>query len=99
MKPDPALHAPLAREHLSFRARGEFWIGLEMNIAAHTTLAGTYEYDLKAGTITLKPKWPPGKTGVLWACQLSEEGRKLAVRTAKPEDPAGQVCGYVFKLQ
>jgi hypothetical protein len=99
MKPDATLRAPLVREHLSFNADGEFWIGLEMNIAAHTLMNGTYEYDLKAGTITLKVKWPKNKPAVFWKFNLLEEGRKMAVRTSVPEDPAGQVCGYIYKLQ
>jgi len=95
MKPDYTLKAPLARDHLRFQVT-DFWIGLENNIAAHTTLTGPYEYDLKAGTITLKPTWPKQKPTVVWNYQLSEEGHKLAIRTSKPEDPAGQVCGYGY---
>jgi hypothetical protein len=99
MKPDATLKAPLVREHLHIQADGGFWIGLEMNIAAHTLMNGAYEYDLKAGTIRLTPKWPPRKPAVLWKFNVSEEGRKLAVRTPVPEDPAGQVCGYVYRQQ
>lgn len=99
MKPDFNLHAPLARDHLRFGTDKEFWIGLEMNIAAHTTLTGAYEYDLKAGTITLKPRWPPKKPEVLWKFSLSEDGHKMALRTSAPEDPAGQVCGYNWRMR
>ena len=99
MKPDYTLRAPRAREHLHFYTDGQFWIGVEMNIAAHTTLTGAYEYDLKAGTITLKPKWPPKKPAGSWKFSLSEEGRKMAVRTSVPEDAGGQVCGYGFRPQ
>ena len=98
MKPDYTYKAPLARDHLRFQV-SDFWIGLENNIAAHTTLTGTYEYDLRAGTITLKPTWPKQKPTVVWNYQLSEEGHKLAIKTSKPEDPGGQVCGYVYRPQ
>jgi len=99
IKPDGTLRAPLVREHLRLQADGEFWIGLEMNIAAHTLMNGAYEYDLKADTIMLKPKWPLKKPMILWKFSVSEEGRKLAVTTPVPEDPAGQVCGYVYRRQ
>lgn len=95
IKPDYTLKAPLARDHLRFQV-SDFWIGLENNIAAHTTLTGTYEYDLRAGTITLKPNWPKQRPTVIWNYQLSEDGHRLAIKTSKPEDPAGQVCGYGF---
>ncbi len=97
MKPDYTLKAPLARDHLRFQVT-DFWIGIENNIAAHTTLTGTYEYDLEAGTITLKPTWPKQKPIVVWNYQLSEDGHKLAIKTSKPEDAAGLVCGYGYRL-
>jgi hypothetical protein len=96
MKPDAGVKAPLARDHLRFQV-SSFWIGLENNIAAHTTLTGAYEYDLKSGMLTLKPTWPKGKPPVVWNYQLSEDGHKLAIKTSAPEDPGGQVCGYVYR--
>jgi len=33
---------------------------------------------------------------VVWNYQLSDGGHKLTIKTSKPEDPAGQVCGYGF---
>jgi hypothetical protein len=97
MKPDWQLRAPLAREHLRFRADGSYWMGLEMNIAAHTLMYGVYEYDLQAGTILLKPKWPANKAAVSWKFDLLEDGHKFVVKTSAPEDAAGQVCGYVYR--
>ncbi len=95
MKPDYTLKAPLARDHLRFQV-SDFWIGLENNIAGHTTLTGIYEYDLKAGTITLKPTWPKQKSAVVWNYQLSDGGHKLTIKTSKPEDPAQKTASLQF---
>jgi hypothetical protein len=97
MNPDWKLRAPLAREHLRFKADGGYWMGLEMNIAAHTLMYGVYEYDPQAGTILLKPKWPANKAAVSWKFDLLEDGHKFVVKTSAPEDAAGQVCGYVYR--
>jgi hypothetical protein len=84
----------LAR-HWSFHSDRTVWIGQPIGIAAGVKLSGTYEFDLKAGKLTLTPTWPKGRAAEEWRFELIRE-TEMKVVSARPQGDKGQVCGYVL---
>ena len=82
-------------KHWRFHADRTVWIGQPTGIAAGVKLTGTYEFDLKAGKLTLVPTWPKGKPQEEWKLELIS-GHEMKLLSLQPKDDKGAVCGYVL---
>jgi hypothetical protein len=87
---------PLAGIQWAFHMERQFWIGRPVGIAARVFLSGSYEYDLKAQTLTLLPKWPPGKPASSWRFSLQDGGKKMLLQPLDAKNESESGCGYVL---